>query len=208
MFAMTRYSQLSALRLLAVLALLAPALWSCNTESAQTKFLREQMERFKSIDEDTIQHYLTRNKITNYQRLESGLYLVPLVENSQGAALTTGRRVSVKYVGRFLSNGGNNISNLPQFRAGAVFENTSENRTDCGCAVFLMGGGFLSGASFPTTPGFSEGMQHMRVGERKLFIIPSRLAFGPNGQYNSSGIPLIYSNSVLLYDVEVLALLN
>ena len=183
-----------------MLAILAPAFWSCNTESALVKAQREQLERFKSIDEDTIQHYLLRNKITNYERLESGLYLVPLVENPQGIQLTNGRQVTVKYVGRFLSDGGNNLSNLPQYRPGAIFDNSSENRTDCGCAIFTVGTG--------TVAGFSEGLAHMRVGERKLFIVPSRLGYSYNGQPNGNNGYNIFPNSVLLFDVEVLSILN
>ena len=197
---MTLLSRFSALRLLAVLALLAPAFWSCNTESPLVKAQREQLERFRIVDEDTIQHYLLRNNITNYERLESGLYLVPLAENPQGTPVTAGRQVVAKYIGRFLSNGGNNINNYPQFRPGAVFDNSSENQSDCGCATFTAGAG--------TVAGFTEGLLTMRVGERKLFIIPSRLGYGTAGQVDANNIPVIYPNSVLLFDVEVLEVNN
>ena len=103
-----------------------------------------------------------------------------------------------KRIGRFLSNGAHPESTgypsspgNPNFPAGSIFDNSANNRTACGCAVFTAGSG--------TVPGFGEGLLLMRQGDRKLLLIPSRLAYGPNGQTGT-----IPPDSALMFDIEVL----
>lgn len=197
------FSQPRTLLLALALLLAAPALWSCNTETALQKVAREHEEQLKIIDEDTIQHYLQRNKLQDKAtRTTSGLYVVSLV-NGQGTPVTTGRSVRVKYIGRFLSNGaypgstgypasGGNYN----YPVGSVFDNSTENRTACGCAVFTAGSGAIAG--------FSEGLLLMRQGDRKLLLIPSRLAYGPNGQVNQNNTLTFPRDAAVLFDMEVL----
>lgn len=184
--------------LLAGLLMAAPALWSCNTETASAKVLREHEEQLTRIDEDTIRNYLTRNNLLNSStRTNSGVYVTTITAGT-GPQVTVGKQVRVKYVGRFLSNGAhpessgypasNGNSSYPQ---GSIFDNSADNRTACGCAVFTAGNG-------STKPGFDEGLQLLRQGDRKLLLIPSRLMYGPAG---ASGIP---PDSALMFDVEVL----
>ena len=186
--------------LLAGLLLTAPALWSCNTETASTKVLREHEEKMTRIDEDTIRNYLVRNNLMNSAtRTNSGVYVATIVAGT-GTPVTTGKQVRVKYVGRFLSNGAQPGSSgypasfgNPSFPQGSIFDNSADNRTECGCAVFTAGSG--------TKPGFDEGLRLLRQGDRKLLLIPSRLMYGPAG---STGIP---PDSALMFDVEVLEVL-
>ncbi|GAB2703211.1 hypothetical protein GCM10011495_38270 [Hymenobacter frigidus] len=184
--------------LLAGLLLAAPALWSCNTETASTKVLREHEEKMTRIDEDTIRNYLTRNNlISTATRTNSGLYLVPITTGT-GIPVTNNKRVRMKYIGRFLSNGAQPGSSgypasfgNPSFPQGSIFDNSADKGTTCGCAVFTTGDPLLR-------VGFNEGLLLMRTGDRKLLLLPSRLAYGPAG---STGIP---PDSALMFDVEVL----
>ena len=179
------------------LLLAAPALWSCNTQTSYQKQLAEHENQMKIIDEDTIQRYLSRNRLQRKAtRTNSGLYVVDSVAG-QGTPVTAGRQVSVKYVGRFLSNGAHPSSSgyaasygNPSYPAGSIFDNSTENRSVCGCVVFTAGSGAV--------PGFNEGLLLMRKGDRKLLLLPSRLAYGPAG---SSTIP---TDSALMFDVEIL----
>ncbi len=60
-------------------------------------------------------------------------------------------------------------------------------------------------ATFPMTgviPGFSEGLQLMSVGSHYRFVIPSDLAYGPQG----SG-PDIGPNATLIFEIELLEVL-
>ncbi|GAB3861776.1 hypothetical protein GCM10028822_41640 [Hymenobacter terrigena] len=181
----------------ACLLLAAPALWSCNSQTAYQKNLAEHQNLLKAIDEDTIHNYLVRHRLLNKaHRTNSGLYVVDSVAGT-GTPVTIGKQVRVKYIGRFLSTGANPGStgypasygnaNYPQ---GTIFDNSSENHTQCGCVVFTGGSGAI--------PGFNEGLLLMRQGDRKLLLIPSYLAYGPAG---SSSIP---TDSALMFDVEIL----
>ena len=189
-----RYWLLAALLLLAM-----PALWSCNSQTTYQKQLAEHQEQLKQIDDDTIQSYLRRNNLlTKATKTNSGLYVVNLVDGT-GAQVQSGNQVRVKYVGRFLSNGAHPASTgYPaspgdyRYPQGTIFDNSADNRTACGCAVFTAGSGL--------TAGFNEGLLLMRVGDRKLLLVPSRLAYGPGGY---TGIP---TDAALMFDVEVLGL--
>ena len=50
-------------------------------------------------------------------------------------------------------------------------------------------------------PGWTEGVQLMKVGDKFKFEIPSNLAYGPN-----SPSPKIPANSTLVFEVELLAI--
>lgn len=183
--------------LAACLLLAAPALWSCNSQTTYQKQLAEHQDQLKAIDRDTIQSYLKRNRLLNKAHgTASGLYVVDSVAGT-GPAVTTGKQVRVKYIGRFLSNGAHPASTgypasygNPNYPQGAIFDNSSENKTQCGCVVFTGGSGAV--------PGFNEGLLLMRQGDRKLLMLPSYLAYGPGG---SSSIP---PDAALMFDVEIL----
>jgi FKBP-type peptidyl-prolyl cis-trans isomerase FklB len=60
--------------------------------------------------------------------------------------------------------------------------------------------------TFPVTaviPGWVEALQMMKVGDKWQLFIPARLAYGPN-----SPTPAIPPNSVLIFEVEILAIDN
>ncbi|MBF9143865.1 FKBP-type peptidyl-prolyl cis-trans isomerase [Hymenobacter properus] len=186
--------------LAACLLLAAPALWSCNSQSVYQKQLAEHDSQMRAIDEDTIQNYLKRNNLlSTATRTNSGLYLVPIT-NGTGPQVTKGAQVQLKYVGRFLSNGAHPESSgypaslgNPSYPQGTIFDNSADNKTQCGCVVFTGGSGAIAG--------FNEGLLLMRKGDRKLLLIPSRLAYGPGG---ASGIP---ADAALMFDVEILDIL-
>ncbi|MCC2547532.1 FKBP-type peptidyl-prolyl cis-trans isomerase [Hymenobacter sp. BT175] len=176
------------IRLLSLLLAAAPValLGSCNTENVLAKAAREHEEEFKKIDDGLIMAYLTRHNITNYQRLNSGMYLVPITEGT-GTAVTSGKTVEVKYIGKFLTAN----------RDGEIFDNSTDNRTPCGCISFVVGAGRV-------IKGWDQGLLSFKKGDRKLLLIPSYLAYGPTGSRRPDGSYGILPDTPLLFDMEIL----
>lgn len=95
-----------------------------------------------------------------------------------GAEATTGRGASVNYSGYLYS---------------ATAAENKGTPFDAGSFSFIVGTGVI--------PGFSQGVQGMRVGGIRRIIIPPNLAYG-NNPPAGSGIP---ANATLVFQVELLA---
>jgi peptidylprolyl isomerase len=53
-------------------------------------------------------------------------------------------------------------------------------------------------------PGWDEGLQGMRVGDKRMFTIPSALAYGTTGQQDpNTGATVIPPNATLYFEVEL-----
>lgn len=107
---------------------------------------------------------------------ESGLYSQDLVVGT-GKEAVKGSRVQVHYAGW-----------LP---SGSLFDNS---RTRGEPFVFSVGAGQV-------IDGWDEGLVGMHVGGKRKLVIPSELGYGSRGSP-----PVIPSDSVLVFDVELLAI--
>ena len=96
------------------------------------------------------------------------------VKVGTGRTADKGQTVVVNYTGRFVSNGN-------------VFD-SSEGRDPF---EFRLGAGKV-------IPGWEEGVKGMKVGGKRVLVIPPELAYGPNGYP-----PVIPPNSTLKFDVEL-----
>jgi FKBP-type peptidyl-prolyl cis-trans isomerase len=180
----TSYTHPFLNRIVLLLLAIVPFLAACgDTETEKyAKQLRAQEEEYKAIDETKIQAYLTANKITEFTRMPSGLFMIPIV-NGTGPQVKAGNRVVVKYRGTFLENG-------------AVFDSSFDRRIQCDCGEFLIGNGEV-------IKGWDQAFVEMKKGDRKTLIIPSYLAYGPTGKPNAAGSYDILPNQVLIFDVEI-----
>lgn len=97
------------------------------------------------------------------------------VKVGTGRTADKGQTVVVNYTGRFVSNG--NVFDSSEGRA--PFE-------------FKLGAGKV-------IAGWDEGVKGMKVGGKRLLVIPPDLAYGPNGYP-----PVIPPNSALKFDVELI----
>lgn len=175
-----------ALSFLALPLAVAPALTSCNTEPEYTKQQRELEEEVRKNDDALIQGYLTRNSITNYTRLPSGVYVIPVTEGDPSNPLIkAGNKVTTNYVAKFIGE-----TNQDQ-----TLVASGSNRTPCGCYSFY--------ANQPTSDapaGFQEAVLTMRKGDRKRVLIPSTLlVYSSTGYYQN-----IAPYTSLLFDIEIL----
>ena len=101
----------------------------------------------------------------------SGIYYIEVKEGS-GPATKGGDEVKVRYTGTFLD--------------GEEF--------DSGVFTFFLGYGQV-------IPGWDEGIKYMNEAGKATLIIPSNMAYGPNGRGSIPGY------STLLFDVEILDIL-
>ncbi|WP_052732224.1 FKBP-type peptidyl-prolyl cis-trans isomerase [Hymenobacter terrenus] len=124
------------------------------------------------VDDNLIQKYIADSTITGAQKKSSGLYYVPVVTNTAGVQATTGKTVDVRYTGKFMD--------------GRVFD-----KSTTAPFTFVLGTGKV-------IPGWDEGIALMRKGEKAKLLIPSALAYGPNGA--GAAIP---PNTVIRFDVEL-----
>jgi len=121
--------------------------------------------------ETDIVKYIADNNL-NTQRSNSGLYYI-IEEEGTGDSPATDSNVTVAYKGYLLD--------------GTVFDQSSS-----------------SGISFNLSqviPGWTEGLTYFKEGGKGKLIIPSHLAYGPNG---TSGIP---GGAVLVFDISLLKVL-
>ena len=135
-----------------------------------------EMEGQKSKDDEVIQKYLADSSLTEKAvKSESGVYYI-VTKPGDGKKPSNGDKISVHYNGSLLNGTVFDGSQLPG-RDGKPFE-------------FNVGNGMV-------IPGWDEGLKSMSKGEKGILIIPSGLAYGPDG---SGPIP---PNSVLRFDLEL-----
>jgi FKBP-type peptidyl-prolyl cis-trans isomerase len=110
--------------------------------------------------------------LANFTRLASGMYVRDSIVGT-GTAVAIGDTISTHYVGYFPSGG--------------VFDKNLSGQTPFGVRV---GAGRV-------IPGFEIGVQGMKVGGKRVMIIPPELAYG------SAGAGSIPGYAVILFTVDV-----
>ncbi|MCR9288309.1 MAG: FKBP-type peptidyl-prolyl cis-trans isomerase [Bacteroidetes bacterium] len=120
-------------------------------------------------DIEKIQQYLTDNNL-NAESTDSGLHYI--IENpGTGTQPSPTSTVTVTYKGYFPN--------------GEVFDQSQPGQT-------------VTFGLQQVIPGWTEGLQLFRKGDSGTLIIPSGLAYGPNGRNSIPG------NAVLLFDIELI----
>ena len=115
-------------------------------------------------------------KLNNQKMNKQGVEVEVLKEGT-GAVAKNGDTVSVHYVG-VLENGTKFDSSVDR---GTPFE-------------FSLGAGQV-------IPGWDIGVEGMKIGEVRKLVIPSELAYGPNGAGN-----IIPPNATLIFEVQLLGI--
>jgi FKBP-type peptidyl-prolyl cis-trans isomerase len=132
-----------------------------------------QAQREKLPDEDL---QIVEKRWPNAQRTSTSLRTV-LVKEGSGPLAQEGDLVAVLYTGRLLD--------------GTIFDQTHYADHPF---TFRLGRGLV-------IEGWEEGMQLMRVGEKRIFIIPYELGYGTRGDP-----PKVPRRATLVFDVELVAI--
>lgn len=128
------------------------------------------------------------------QALESGLQ-IHFVEKGAGTKPALEDQVQVLYEG-YLTDGtifDTNKKELAQEMG--IFNQQREAQQGYGPMTTGIG------PDAPMIPGFKEGLQQMRVGDKAVIFVPSHLAYGPGG---AGGV--IPPNADLIFDVEMVGI--
>jgi len=136
----------------------------------------ELIEKQKQQSEEEVkllQDYLTNNNITE-KPTESGLYYI-VKEKGNGKQPVKGNKVSVSYTGTFMN--------------GEVFDSSEKSGKPF---EFTLGNGEV-------IAGWDEGVALMKVGEKATLLIPSKIAYGPEGY--PGAIPPF---STLIFEITLL----
>ncbi len=142
-----------------------------KVRDAEIKKKEIDKEKAKKEEPVKIQEYIRENNISEQPR-ESGLYFVEQ-EPGTGPMAENGRKLKVHYTGMLLD--------------GTIFDSSLDRGQPY---EFVLGAGRV-------IDGWDEGLALMRVGGKARLIIPSALAYGPNG---SGAIP---PYAPLIFDVEL-----
>lgn len=135
---------------------------------------KEMAEKQKATDAELIKQYIADNKLANVQTTESGLHYI-ITAPGNGPAPKGGDQVELHYTGTFLDG------------------NKFDSSLDRGQPF-----NFPAGVG-QVVPGFDEGVLLLKQGGKATLIIPSGLAYGPQGNP-----PTIKPNSIIKFDIELL----
>lgn len=146
-----------------------------DEEGYKSAMAKAEIEQ-KQKDQKIIQQYLDSTG-QKAQPTDEGVYVI-VHKEGEGAPAENGQTVSIMYTGKTLE--------------GEIFDSnmdSSFHHTDP--LVFPLGQGRM-------IPGMESGVRLLKKGAEATLVIPSGLAYGPNGRP-----PVIKPNSVLLFDVVV-----
>lgn len=134
-------------------------------------------------EDQQINDYIAKNNLTVTKTTADGLRLIMTKSNPTGATPVSGQTVVMNYTGSVLS----------------------------ATTVFVTGTGDLKtiGVLSPNkyTAGLEEGISLLKVGEKATIIFPSSLGYGNKTVLDAtSSSVLVYPNSVLRYDIELVSI--
>ena len=133
------------------------------------------INNFADYEKIVLKHFFEEKDIT-IKPSWSGLYCMK-THTTTGIKVQSGDTVTVHYVGQYLN--------------GKVFDSTRKRK-----AAFE----FVFGREWQVVKGLEEAISMLREGEKAIFIMPSKLAFGEKG--SSSGI--IPPSTSIIYRVELI----
>lgn len=152
----------------------------------EQKLLSDSLSKLEpKVIEKAIKEYKFNNKLIN------GVYFQTTLESKDNIKPEKGDKVRVHYIGRFTNGDLFDTSNeeaaklANKYQAGRPYEPLE----------FTIGQGMM-------IPGFEEGVKMMNKGEKAIVLIPSNLAYGPQGR---GDIP---PSSPLVFELELVDIIK
>ena len=165
--------------------LLTLSLFSClsddDFERNQAELEQQQREFNEQLEKDTkiIEDYIKENGLDSVMTTRQGLHY-KIIKPGEGENAKPNDAVVVTYNGRFLD--------------GTVFDKTEEDKP----------------VEFNITQrlifGFAQGLTLLKPGGKATLLIPSGLGYGRTGRANAD--PVVKPNTILLFDIELLEIIN
>lgn len=146
----------------------------------------KKFEEQKQIDEQILQDYFTKNKLKP-TKTPLGMY-VDILEPGTGSIIDTNVVVKVNYTGKNMKGVTFDSNVDPAFGHVEPFLVNMTQDPNLGLGVI---------------PGWTEGLKFLNKGAKAKFYIPSALAYRDQQQGEH-----IEPNSILIFDIEVLDILN
>lgn len=146
----------------------------------------KKFEEQKQIDEQILQDYFTKNKLKP-TKTPLGMY-VDILEPGTGSMIDTNVVVKVNYTGKNMKGVTFDSNVDPAFGHVEPFLVNMTQDPNLGLGVI---------------PGWTEGLKFLNKGAKAKFYIPSALAYRDQQQGEH-----IEPNSILIFDIEVLDILN
>ena len=147
-----------------------------DIRAKQREIAEQRAEQIKIAGEK----YLTENARREGVTVTASGLQYEVIEAADGPMPASTDSVQVNYVGKLFS--------------GEEFDSSYKRGS---AAVFSLD---------QVIPGWSEGLQLMNVGSKYVFTVPPSLGYGESGAGDSQGNEIIPPNSVLVFEVELLAI--
>ncbi len=170
----------------------AEAAMKANAAVAKEAGYKKAIEKVKAeivkseaqmkTDDKIIQDYIAAKKLAVPVKTDWGTY-VSMTAPGEGESITKDNVVLVKYTGKNLND--------------SVFDSNIDPKMGHTDALPV------DMTEFNVIPGWIDALLHMKKGAKATVVIPSTLAYGPQGR-----MPKIAPNAVLTFDVEVVDVLN
>ncbi len=151
-----------------------------------TAYINKEAEAIKDREPKEIQKYITDSKL-NFTKTPSGLYY-NVSKPGTGALPAIGDTVSVNYVGKFVGGKLFDTSIKAEAEKGKIL-NPMQPYQPIKVAVGLRN----------VIPGWDEALQLFNKGSKVTVIVPSSLAYGPQGNP-----PVINPYTPLVFEMEIM----
>jgi len=141
---------------------------------SKVKEEEERIEKMKAASKRSNADRFSALKETDTKELESGLK-IHFLEKGDGAQPKAGDKVKIDYAGYFADGTLFDTSIEEVAVEGGVFNQQRKDQVGYNPMVIPYG------PDAPVIPGFKEGIQQLKVGDKAIIYIPSHLGYGARG---------------------------